>query len=284
MTANLPLICAVVIIYVTIGFGLAVLLRRNDVADAMWSGGIFLASSMAVYSSGHHSTSHPLVDLLCALIFIWAVRLSWQIGNRFVANDQEDFRYANWRRTWRHFYLRSYVQVFLLQGSLMIAVAMVVIAPTYFVDATDYSPTVVVVGLVVFAVGLICETLADLQLNAFLRTSRKLGEFLQTGLWAYSRHPNYFGEVTLWWGLFLIAIAPAVPNGLLGDLPVVLAALISPVSISALILFVSGIPALEAKRQGDPAFERYKQKVSAFIPWFPDAAAATGAAHDDRLR
>jgi steroid 5-alpha reductase family enzyme len=281
MTANLPLICAVVAAYVTLGFGLSVLLQRNDVADGLWGGGIFLASAMAVYSSGRDGTPQPLVDLLCGLVFLWAVRITWQIGNRFVANDREDFRYATWRKTWTHFYLRSYLQVFLLQGVLMVCVAMSVIAPTFYLDATDYSPALVAVGLLVFGVGLTCETVADVQLNAFLRAPHRPGDFLQTGLWAYSRHPNYFGEVTLWWGLFLIAIAPAVPNGLHNDLPAVLAALISPLTVTFLILMVSGIPAVEAKRKDDPAFERYKQRVSAFVPWFPAAAPAGGEAHDE---
>lgn len=78
------------------------------------------------------------------------------------------------------------------------------------------------------------------------------------GLWRYSRHPNYFGEATLWWGIFLIGFAS--PSGLYG--------LISPLTIAFLLLKVSGIPMLEVKYQGNPEFEAYKAKTNAFFPWF----------------
>jgi steroid 5-alpha reductase family enzyme len=275
MTANFSLIFAVVAVYVTAGFGLSVILQRNDVADVLWGPGIFLASAMAAYSSYTASPSHRLVDLICLLVFLWALRITWHIGNRFVAKNAEDPRYAHWRQTWTHFYLRSYFQVFLLQGLLMIAVSMVVIAPTYYRDAPGTNLWLIGLGTVGFVFALMYETLADLQLNTFLKADRKPDEFLQTGLWAYSRHPNYFGEIMVWWSLFIIALAPVASAN---AIPVVLAALVSPLTITFLLLKVSGIPLLEARRQRDPSFQLYKKRVSALIPWFRSSGLNANAA------
>lgn len=270
MAQNLLIISSVIWIYVTIGFVFAVLYKRNDIADVMWGGGIFLASATAVATSGHTITSNPVAYYLCFLILIWSCRLTWQIGNRFTSKQKEDFRYAEWRRTWSYFYLRSYMQVFLLQGFLMIVVAVVVPSvATLANDPTRYNKNVLIISTAIFVAGLICETVADFQLNAFVRAPQNKGKIMMTGLWKFSRHPNYFGEVTAWWGLFLIASSLSIQAERITNVPMLLFALLSPITITYLILNVSGIPMLEAKYVGNPEFDQYKQRTSAFIPWFP---------------
>ena len=85
---------------------------------------------------------------------------------------------------------------------------------------------------------------------------------MESGLWKYTRHPNYFGEVTLWWGIFIVVLS--FPNALF--------TLVGPVTITILILFVSGIPLLEKKYAGRPDFEAYKKRTSVFIPLPPKSA------------
>jgi steroid 5-alpha reductase family enzyme len=255
--------------YVTIGFLFAVQFKRNDIADVQWGPGIFMASAFAISTSDHSPASNPLAYLLCLLVFIWSCRLTWHIGNRFNSKTVEDFRYAEWRRTWKHVYLRSYVQVFLLQGALMMVVAAVVPAVTMADHPTNYNGYIVTLGVAIFAAGLTCEAVADRQLNAFVKNRRDKDEILTTGLWKYSRHPNYFGEVLTWWGLYVIVTALAIKSTTINNVTTLLLALISPVTITYLILKVSGIPALEAKYIGNARFKEYQQRTSAFIPWPP---------------
>ena len=122
------------------------------------------------------------------------------------------------------------------------------------------------------------EAVADSQLNAFVKTKTGKSEILTSGLWRYSRHPNYFGEVTTWWGLWIVAIAPALADPTSANLAIALIGLISPVTIIIFILKVSGIPMLEAKYVDNEDFEAYKQRTSAFFPWFPEPAKPSARA------
>jgi len=113
-------------------------------------------------------------------------------------------------------------------------------------------------GVLLFSLGFFFEAVSDWQLTAFKKGGANKGKIIMHGLWRYSRHPNYFGEATLWWGIFLIGFAS--PSGLYG--------LISPLTIAFLLLKVSGIPMLEVKYQGNTEFEAYKTRTNAFFPWF----------------
>jgi len=114
-------------------------------------------------------------------------------------------------------------------------------------------------GVLVWAIGFVFEAVGDRQLLVFVKNPANAGRILQTGLWRYTRHPNYFGEATLWWGVFFIALS--VPYGLF--------AILSPLTIDFLLLKVSGIPMLEKRWEGQPEFEDYKRRTNALVPWFP---------------
>ncbi|MDV7396636.1 DUF1295 domain-containing protein, partial [Arthrospira platensis SPKY1] len=111
-------------------------------------------------------------------------------------------------------------------------------------------------GVAVWIFGFYFEAVGDAQLARFKKDPANKGKFLQSGLWAYTRHPNYFGEVAQWWGIWLIALA--VPGGVY--------TIIGPLTITFLILKVSGIPMLEKKMEENPEFAEYKRKTSMFIP------------------
>ncbi len=269
MTSSLTIIGAVIFAYVSAGFAISLIWKRNDVADVLWGPGILIAALTGVLASGESVRSGPLAYLICGLIFLWAGRLAWQIGSRFLSKSAEDARYAEWRKSWKNFYLRSYLQVFLLQGVLMILVAMSAIVATLYRDGSQYQAVVVLIGCLIFVFGLVFETVADNQLNTFVKAKTDKSAILSTGLWRYSRHPNYFGEVTAWWGLWMIGTAPAIADPTSANFAIALLALISPVTITILILKVSGIPMLEAKYVGNRKFDAYKQRTAAFFPWFP---------------
>ena len=108
-------------------------------------------------------------------------------------------------------------------------------------------------------VGFFFEVLGDKQLDTFIKDPNKKSTIMQTGLWKYTRHPNYFGESTMWWGLALIA--------LIGSSSILV--VLSPILITYLLLFVSGIPMLEKKWDGIPEWEVYKKKTSTFFPLPP---------------
>jgi steroid 5-alpha reductase family enzyme len=122
-----------------------------------------------------------------------------------------------------------------------------------------------VIGALLWAVGFAVEAASDAQKSAFKNDPAKAGRWIESGLWKYSRHPNYFGEALLWWGLFLVAL-PSLA-GLLA------LAAIGPIAITLLLLFVSGVPLLEksadAKYGGDPAYRDYKRRTSLFVPMPP---------------
>ena len=253
-------VSTVVLIYVILGFLISILLKRNDIADVLWGPGIFL-SVLTSFLKTPLDTRYTFPFLV--LVFFWALRIFLHIGARFINKKEEDFRYKEWRETWKYFYLRSFLQIFLLQGFLMILVGSSLILVFHMTSTMENKILTAFfynIGILISLFALGFETLADLQLTKFIK-NKKMGieksEILKTGVWKYSRHPNYFGEVTFWWGIF-ISLIPFF-NPLL---------LISPLTITYLILYISGIPMLEKKYIGNKEFEDYKKVTPAFFPKF----------------
>jgi len=245
---------AAILIYMLLWFIVSLVLKRNDVADVAWGGGFIMA---AFASLAAHGEMTPRAVLVASLVIIWGLRLALHIGLRN-RGKSEDARYRKWREEWgRHVALRSFFQIYILQGFLLLVISIPVIrvitapdAPLTFLD---------LLGAAVWLIGFLFEAIADLQLLRFKKDPAHRGKVIMTGLWRYSRHPNYFGEVTLWWGIYIIALA--LPNGWM--------TIIGPITITILILGVSGIPMLEKKYEGNAAFDEYKHRTSAFFPWLP---------------
>jgi steroid 5-alpha reductase family enzyme len=255
---NIVFLSYVVLAYMSFWFLVAILFKRNDVADIAWGLGFLLLAIVSFYRGGIDFDRGFLVTFLIAL---WAFRLSLHIYFRN-KGKKEDYRYEKWRKDWGNlFYLRSYLQVFILQGFFMLIIS------SSFIIVNTYRGGIFtwldILGIVVFLFGFYFETVGDLQLSRFIekkKLNKKMkGKVLQEGLWKYSRHPNYFGEVTQWWGIWIIALN--VSYGVFG--------IISPLLITTLILFVSGIPLLEKNKEGEPEFEKYKKRVSMFFPLPP---------------
>ena len=252
---TLLLITAAVFCFVTTLFVLSLVLKRNDIADVAWGSGILLVAALSYVQAVEKTLLLTVMVMLAAL---WGLRLTTRI---FLRNRKkgEDYRYKKWRDEWgKWFYLRSYFQVYLLQGLLMVVIGYV------FVHASVHGVTaelgvLAFIGAALWCIGYFFEVVGDYQLDAFLKRGPEKGEVMTSGLWKYSRHPNYFGEVTMWWGLWLMV----------ATLPFGYVALISPLMITFLILKVSGIPMLEARFADNPNFQAYKQRTSAFFPLPP---------------
>jgi steroid 5-alpha reductase family enzyme len=227
---------------------------RNDIADVAWGLGFILAAAVSLVAGGHYAPRGLLVSLL---VLVWGVRLALHIHTRNRGKG-EDPRYRQWREEWgRWFVLRSFLQVFMLQGVLLVLVAV----PVIFVNGAPPTPLgwLDSLGFFIWLTGFLFEAVGDRQLLHFIRNPENKGQLMTGGLWRYTRHPNYFGEVTLWWGIWLIALA--VPGGWW--------TVIGPLAITVLILKVSGIPMLEKHYEGRPDFEEYKRRTSAFFPLPP---------------
>lgn len=247
-------------IFVSLLFVLSLLVKRNDIADIAWGAGIFIVGVVNHLFYG----TNAVLQIILLLVLIWAVRLALRIHLRNRGKG-EDFRYKAWRDSWgKWFYLRSYLQVYLLQGTLMIVVGYGMIHVSAFGESATLG-ALGVLGIAVWTIGFFFEAVGDYQLDKFIKNPDNKGRILQTGLWRYTRHPNYFGEVTMWWGIWL----------LVATLPYGWVALISPLAITFLILKVSGIPMLEKKYEGNEAFQAYKRKTNAFFPGSPTKAADT---------
>jgi steroid 5-alpha reductase family enzyme len=168
----------------------------------------------------------------------------------FATNNGE----PKWGKT---FYWRSFLQVFLLQGIILL----IIISPVIFSSsvAEQNFSSITIIGVVLWGVGFFFQAIGDYQLKIFSKQRKSRDEIIQTGLWKYSRHPNYFGEILMWWSIFFIVLP--FDNSMWF--------IISPITITYLLLYVSGVPLLEAKYKGNTVFDSYKQRTNAVFPWFP---------------
>jgi len=249
---------AILLVYMTAWFVVALVKKDNSVADIAWGLGFVLVALFSFPWTRPHFESL----LATPLVAVWGLRLSLHILTRNRKRG-EDLRYAAWRAKWgRSFVWRSYLQVFLLQGLFLLIIA----SPVILINFDPYEPVLTAdglgtwfIGLLVWCVGFFFEAVGDAQLARFKRDPANRGKIMDRGLWRYSRHPNYFGECLMWWGIFLIALE--VPYGW--------TTVASPVLITFLLVRVSGVPLLERRYAGNAEFQAYARRTSAFFPWFP---------------
>jgi len=244
----------ILFVYMSSWFVVSLIKKRNDVADAAWGLGFILMTWVSYFFSGDSGARGLLVGVL---VSIWGLRLARHIYSRN-KGKAEDYRYLAWRKEWgKWFYLRSYAQVYLLQGMLLF----LIVLPVLLINksAGIALGLLDLLGVGAWLLGFYFEAVGDAQLARFIKNPANKGKLMQSGLWAYTRHPNYFGEVVQWWGIWLVALS--VTDGIFG--------IIGPITITFLILKVSGIPMLEKKMAENIEFENYKKRVSMFIPLPP---------------
>lgn len=235
---------------------LSVRLKDASIVDSFWGPGFGLAA-LAYFIAGEGWLTRQL--LITALVLIWGVRLGWHIFRRNHGKG-EDYRYQQFRQHYgpERYWWVSFFQVFLLQGVLM----WIISAPLVMAHASPQPEAFTGLdglGGGVWLIGFAFEVVGDWQLAQFKANPANKGQVLQSGLWRYTRHPNYFGDACVWWGLWLIA--GSVPWGWL--------TFFAPLLMTFMLMRVSGVSLLEQRMMQRPAYRAYAERTSAFFPWPP---------------
>jgi steroid 5-alpha reductase family enzyme len=236
----------IVFFYMCFWFVISLIKKDNGVADIGWGLG-FVVLAWANYQG------HLLLPILASF---WGLRLAIYLFIRNW-NKEEDWRYQNWRKAWgKTFLWRSFLQVFMLQGFFLFLIAIPLMN-----QSVQEVRIIQMIGSAVWLIGFLWESIADYQLFQFKKDPTNKGKVMKTGLWAYSRHPNYFGEILVWWGIFICSLSPdsTIPWYLL---------IISPLTITYLLAKVSGVPMLEYKYKDRPDYQIYVKNTPSLIPKF----------------
>ena len=253
------LLSGVAIAVVAVAVWVISVIRRDvSIVDSLWS--LLFLLALLVYLAAADQTGQR-AWLVAAMVAVWALRLSVYITVRNHGTP-EDYRYqAIRRRNEPHFWFKSLFIVFLLQGCL----AWVICLPALAAAGGQSTPGPLDwLGLALWLIGMYFEVVGDWQLARFRRSGREPDAVLDTGLWRYTRHPNYFGEATLWWGIYLLALSAGAWW-----------TVFAPLLMTFLLLRVSGVALLEkdiAERR--PAYRDYIRRTNAFFPGRPRAASS----------
>jgi steroid 5-alpha reductase family enzyme len=247
---------AVVLTYMTAIWLVSLVLRNASIVDVFWGLGFTLLAAVFFATTDGFVGRKVLVT---TLVVVWGLRLSLYIQWRNWGRG-EDYRYRAWReKAGEKFWWVSFFQVFLLQGVLLWLISAPILGAEFY-DSPDELTAVDVLGALVWAVGFLFEAVGDWQLARFKADPANKGKVMQSGLWRYTRHPNYFGDATVWWGYSVIAAGTV--DGLW--------TVFSPMLMTVLLLRVSGVALLErAQVQTKPQYRAYIESTSAFLPWFP---------------
>jgi steroid 5-alpha reductase family enzyme len=240
----------------SVTFAIGRRIGRYNVVDVAWGVG-FVAVAAVAATLGRGDA--PRRWLLLALVAIWGLRLSWHI-QRKTAGRGEDPRYA---ALLRGATLAQIVRkVFVLQALITWFVSL----PLQLSSATGPTPepltAVMAAGVAVWLVGFTFEAVGDWQLRAFKSDPANRGVVMDRGLWAWTRHPNYFGDATVWWGLWLITINGWLPLVTVG----------SPLLMTYFLVHVSGARLTEKLMAGRPGFDGYRERTAYFFPRPPRSA------------
>ena len=239
----------ILIPYFSFWYILNTLKKNAGLIDIAWGLG-FVVLAWIQYITYPHS----LALILVVMVSIWGLRLAYHIGKRNI-HQAEDFRYQQFRKDWgSSYWIRSIFQIYGLQGFLMMVISLAFMSGIF--QAQLNSPLLIGVGVLMYSIGFLFEAIGDHQLKVYKEKPANKGKLIQHGLWSLSRHPNYFGDAMLWFGIAITSIG-------LGSSWI---ALVGALTIGILLRFVSGVPLLEERLKKYDGFEKYAQKVPIFIP------------------
>jgi steroid 5-alpha reductase family enzyme len=256
---NLVVVLLSCLVAVTVLMTVVALVARSIgrvvVVDIAWGGGFVVLALVAAITG-----TNDLRWWLLVMVALWGGRLAWHVGQRVLATDEEDPRYATLLegKPFSH----AVVRVFLTQGVAMWFVSL----PVQVAAGTDTSTWsgLVWIGAVLWVVGLAFETIGDRQLAAYRSQPRESRpKVMDQGLWHYTRHPNYFGDACVWWGVWLVGA---------GASGAALATVLSPVVMSYFLVFATGAKLLEKTMMKREGYPEYVERTSMFFPLPPRKA------------
>ncbi|WP_297282108.1 DUF1295 domain-containing protein [uncultured Anaerococcus sp.] len=243
---------AIVFISFVIVFFIGKSKNKHDLLDVLWGLAFILASLVSYLISENNST---VGLIMTSLVLVWGIRLTFYLAKRNIG-AKEDYRYDDYRKQYKgnNFDLYFFFKMYMLQFILCIIIAF----PVIYINIKGNAEftTLTTVGILLWMIGFAFESIGDKQLKDFKANPKNKGKLMTKGLWSLTRHPNYFGEATQWWGIYLISISN-LNNWRL---------IFSPIVITVLVRFVSGVPLLEQKYEGRKDWEDYKKRTSVFFP------------------
>jgi steroid 5-alpha reductase family enzyme len=227
-------------------------IRKTDIVTDLSYSLSFALLALALPDAGAHK---PVQLVASLLVLLWAFRLGGYLFGR-ILRIKVDHRFDEMREKPLRF-----ARFWLLQA---ISVAVIMLPVSYLLgreSAPGFGPWAIA-GVAIWLLGLLIEAVSDVQKSAFKGREKNRDRFISSGLWRYSRHPNYFGEMLVWWGLFVYAV-PFLHG-------VAFAVAVGPAFLTLLLLFVSGIPLLEKSAEtrygADPTYREYKRRTSILVP------------------
>ncbi|WP_285013485.1 DUF1295 domain-containing protein [Lactococcus garvieae] len=247
------IVLGVLLVYFICWFKVADQKKNYGLIDIAWGGGFVLTACLSYFFNTQITMQNRAI---LVLVGFWGVRLFVHLARRNW-NKAEDYRYTNMRRRWGSHApkLKAFFSVFMVQYLLLFIIALPIMQSNHRPESQIFWWQIL--GVVVWLIGFVFEVLGDWQLEQFKKNKENKGKLLTSGLWSVTRHPNYFGEAACWWGIFLIAFTD------ISDLWLI----VSPLLITGLLLFVSGVPLLERKYKARKDFQAYARVTPKFFPF-----------------
>lgn len=246
-----------IMVYMTLIWLLSLNMQNAGIVDIFWGPGFVLAAVVYGINSPDGFSARKILIVL--LVAIWGLRLGWHIGLRNL-DHEEDYRYQAWRKTnGNTWWWKSFFKVFTLQGLLMWLISMPLLVAQYSPEPANLT-VFDLLGVIIWLIGFAFEAVGDWQLTQFKADVSNKGKVLRTGLWRYTRHPNYFGDATVWWGYFIIALS--TPNGIV--------TIFAPLLMTVMLMRVSGVALLEQNlKKTKPEYADYIATTNSFFPGIP---------------
>lgn len=251
---------AITFAYFTVIFIIAQIIKNNSIVDLGWGFGFVLGSWITLLTTNNPTL---LSYIIVGFITLWGIRLSYRITRRNWGKP-EDFRYANWRKEWGDkVVIIAFFRVFMIQAIINFVVGSAAYTTIKFnqFDFSGLEQVVVYLGLLMALTGLFFEVVGDEQLRRHIKKGTR--SLLKSGLWSVTRHPNYFGEIMIWTGLYVTGLVVLTINSLIIFYIVLV---ISPLIMSTVLIKIS-TPLLEKNMMKYEGWDTYSSQTPMIFPW-----------------
>lgn len=239
--------------FVTVVYLFSLPVKNSGLIDLFWGIGFLLVVVMTQLYAGANSAASAAFGLVWISVTLWALRLTFHESQRY-RRDKEDYRYRRLRKRYKdRFWWQSYLKIFLPKVGLMWLITLPIIIAPYNVYSSNMH---LALAGTIWLVGFVYQAMADWQLAQYKKIPKNKQKIFHGGLWQYSRHPNYFGEIVMWWGIFL-----AVIGGPYWGL-----AVLCPLIVTIYYL-TDAVAVLEKRWSRSVQYKAYKARTNAVIPW-----------------